>query len=275
MKNLLIYISPTKDFTHKNWENENEILVKLQIDNSLDLGWRREDILLVTNFPYQYNGVNAWVIGDENYCDFCPPASKINAIISLFKMGLIGDDLYWFHDFDAFQQESIVEKELNLEVADMGLTPYGNISRWSTGIIFFKKESMDIFNWIREIVYKYETDEERAAWALTGHDVKRSPNSHDIIKGYSSKDIPGIENINKRVKKMNLTYNFSIRNRSVRMCYGLSGKPLKIIHFHPFDKRLGDLGKTPLEVCMYGQNKMDKVLMSEGLIKIFKKYGIK
>jgi hypothetical protein len=56
---------------------------------------------------------------------------------------LIGDDLYWFHDFDAFQLEP-----LDLELADnkIALTDYGitNVNqwhdhRWSTGSLFFKK----------------------------------------------------------------------------------------------------------------------------------------
>ena len=40
MKNLLIYIGPTKEFT-----KEHEELTEMQIDNSLALGWGREDIL--------------------------------------------------------------------------------------------------------------------------------------------------------------------------------------------------------------------------------------
>ena len=50
MKQLLIYIGPTDKF-----DDEHEVLTKIQIDNSLDLGWKKEDILLVTNFPYEYN----------------------------------------------------------------------------------------------------------------------------------------------------------------------------------------------------------------------------
>lgn len=52
MKNLLIYTNADKEFSE-----ENKTLVKIHIDNSLELGWDRKDILLYTNFPYEYNGV--------------------------------------------------------------------------------------------------------------------------------------------------------------------------------------------------------------------------
>lgn len=47
MKNLLIYVNPRKD-----WDDETRKLIKLQVDNSLDLGWSSRDIILATNFPY-------------------------------------------------------------------------------------------------------------------------------------------------------------------------------------------------------------------------------
>ena len=65
MKQILTYISPQKDFNE-----EHKMAVKIQIDNSLSLGWKREDILLVTNFPYEHNGVKAITIGSYTYRDW-------------------------------------------------------------------------------------------------------------------------------------------------------------------------------------------------------------
>lgn len=79
MKNLLIYISPKKDFG-----DEEKIAIKIQIDNSLDLGWKKEEIMLVTNFPYEHDSVKALQVSDDNYCPFFPQASKINVIVDLF-----------------------------------------------------------------------------------------------------------------------------------------------------------------------------------------------
>src|SRR6266404_934954 len=148
MKNLLVYIHPEKIFVYGT-----DALIRVQIDNSLELGWKRENILLVTNFDYQYNGVKAMVIGDENYCVHGPTSSTINAINTLFDLEVIGDDLYWFHNIDAFQLEENIE--LDLGVADMATTDsvdvfaegdkYFGAHRWDNAVIYFKKSSRDIF----------------------------------------------------------------------------------------------------------------------------------
>jgi hypothetical protein len=39
----MIFVNPKKQF-----HEEAAILIKIQIDNSLDLGWRREDIVWIT-----------------------------------------------------------------------------------------------------------------------------------------------------------------------------------------------------------------------------------
>lgn len=261
MKNLLIYINPEKKFFNKDWKDEPDILAKIQIDNSLSLGWKIEDILLITNFAYEYNGVKAIVIGDENYCEFSSGTpSKINAIVSLFNHGFFGDDTYWFHDFDAFQLENL---ELNLADDKIALTDYGITDinqgrdrRWSTGSIFFRKGSKDIFEWIQGSVYKYRANEEVSLLVMTRH------NDHNLLS---------------RIDKLNITYNFATRRRNIVEQYKITDLPIKVIHFHPFDKRpLFYLyeGNDNLAVCLYGKNPMKKVLVSDRLIEIFNKHGI-
>ena len=263
MKNLLIYINPTKTFTNpsaKFWKYETDILVKIQVDNSFRLGWKAEDIILVTNFPYEYNGVKAMVVGDENYCDISPTASKINTIINLFESGVIKNELYWFHDFDAFQLEWITEEELELDGIDFGITEYGmtTINEWhnrrlSTGSIFFNNKSKDIFEEIKRRVYGYHCNEEVAFLLCLRRDKV---------------------NIKGRMKRLNITYNFATRKRQVDLTYELATKPLKVIHFHPLDERPVDIGNNNMDVCVYGKNRLNKVLVPEGLIEIFKKHGI-
>ena len=152
MKNLLIYVNPSKSFLDYHWRDENKLLAKIQIDNSLALGWKKEDIILVTNFNYEYRGVKSMVVNDDLFCKVSYTATKIKVILHLFDKDIIGDDLYWFHDFDAFQLEKITEEELCLENAVFALTDYGKTTinefrdrRWSTGSIFFKKDAERIF----------------------------------------------------------------------------------------------------------------------------------
>src|SRR3989344_8010450 len=120
MKNLMIYISPTGSFDNPRSDlasNDAGPLAKVQYENSLELGWRKEDILLFTNFHFRYGELKA-----KNFLDMSdffnkkPQASKINAIVSLFQKGLIANkETYWFHDFDAFQLRPITEKEINIK----------------------------------------------------------------------------------------------------------------------------------------------------------------
>lgn len=261
MKNLMIYVSPNKTFDNPTWGNESEILVKIQIDNSLEIGWKPEEIMLVANFYYQYRGIESVIVSDDNYYqDSASTPSKINAIIELFERGLIDDDIYWFHDFDAFQLEPF---DRDFDKNKIALTNYGitNISkghngRWSTGSIFFGNNTKDVFEWIKTAVYKYQKNEEVALLALTRH------NKHQILD---------------RIEKLNITYNFATRRRNVVEQYKITELPIKVIHFHPYDKRpvfYLHTGKDNMAVCVRGENPMGKPLVTEGLIKIFKNHGI-
>ena len=140
MKNLLIYIHPRKDF-----DDEGKVAIKIQIDNSLDLGWKREDIILLTNFPYEYRRIKSLVVPDDNYCSFFPQAGKNIPIIYLFEKGFVKNgELWWSHDLDAFQLCEITESDLEVGNETDILLPVGHSPIWSTGSFFFKNSSRDI-----------------------------------------------------------------------------------------------------------------------------------
>src|SRR5690349_4279720 len=110
MKNILIFISPTKSFDNPRHDliDDADVSVKVNIENSLDLGWAKEDIWLFTNFEFEYKGIKAKVLDSVDFFNRKPQASKINAIIKMFEDGMIKkDEIYWFHDLDAFQVCSI------------------------------------------------------------------------------------------------------------------------------------------------------------------------
>lgn len=239
MKNLLIYINPRKAF-----DNETSTLVKIQIDNSLFF-WKPEDILLVTNFPYQYRSVKAMVVNDNLFCPIHDKASKINTIIHLIENGY--NEYTWMHDFDAFQLHPI---SLKID-KDVGFTDYGWSRKWNTGSIFFKPSSLDIFKWLRDGVYKNKTDEERALVILTDSNFN---------------------NINSRCQRLNITYNFGMRK--IDYNFQIAEKPLKVVHFHPNykDRRIP---ASNLDCFMYGKNPLNQPLITDRLIQTFQHYGIK
>ncbi len=201
MKNLLIYINPRKGFD--NSYNDNR-MAEVQIDNSL-LFSRPEDILFVTNFPYEYHGVKSLVVGDELFCEADPTfkASKINVIVYLLENKLL-NGLTWFHDLDAFQLAPI---EVKLK-RDLGFCDYGYKAFWNTGSIFFKPSALDVFRLIKNEVYKRKANEEPVLKILTKYNVC---------------------NINSRYQKLNNTYNVGMRH--IPEVLPICDKPIKVAHF--------------------------------------------
>lgn len=280
MKNLLLYINPRRDFGL-----EEKVTAKIQIDNSLDLGWKKEDILLFTNFPYEYNGVKATIISDEGFFEADPAMSKTNVIINLLVKRLIGKtdnkekkELYWFHDFDVFQNSPILESEIELELgtAQLGLTDKGRMPRWNFGTLFFKGDVEDLFSRTMEIAYKYDTTDEAALMVLYTNNLLWATEAEpEVTIGdrIVPANIPGMENADKRIKKINITYNFRMWN--IRSTYKMAIKPIRAFQFHPFADILFNSDLNELGFFMYGRNKINTVLMSDRLIKIFHKHGVR
>ena len=240
---------------YKKFNKERSILVKLQIDNSLDLGWKKEDVLLATNFDYEYRGIKSIRVEDENYCDIddrkygFKVSSHIFIIDNLFRLGLIKkDELYFYHDFDAYQLDPIGEEEVGLGSADMAMTDYGWAEKWNLGVIFFKAGARDIFSLLKDTIVKNKLGDERAFRLLVKNNQITS----------------------RRYKKLNIRYNFGMRH--IGHNFRIADKPLKIIHFHPLynDPNLQD---TTMNLFFHGKNEVNESLMNERLKIIFRSYG--
>lgn len=216
----------------------------------MDLGWKKEDILLVTNFDYEYNGVKALVIGDEGFCVHSPISTKTTTIVNLFERGLIGEELYWSHDLDAFQLVEIPEAEIRLGKADMGACPFARKPKFAGGSWFFKRGARDIFERVAKVACEHQAVDENALTYVTDKDAE----------------------LKKRIKIMNISYNFLPYN--VRSCYERAIKPLRVAHFHPFGKIRQQKGRNALELFK-GKNELNIPLLPERLIKIFDYHGVK
>ena len=227
MKNLMTYINPLKEFT-----TDYVDLVKVQIDNSLRT-WKPKDILLVTNFPYSYRGINSMIVPDDLFCNHRKRASKINVICYMMENQMI-DDVCWFHDFDAYQASSFPKVILGKK--DAAFTDYGFSEMWNTGSFFFTPEAKDIFELTRQTMNSKRVNEEIALQRLTSRNIN---------------------NINERYLRLNNTYNLG-RMRYNDLTYGKAEKPIRVFHFHPRMTQLYE------EV---------KPLLPEYLIEIFKNHG--
>lgn len=250
MKNLLIYTGPKKMFGQ-----ENAVLAKIQIDNSLDLGWKKEDILFVTNFPYEYHDIQALVIKDDVYYDFDLAASKLPVVIYLINQGIVeAGQLYWCHDFDAYELNKIDEAELGLENFDLGLVHYFYKPEWQFGSFFFKSSAKDVLELLDQTI--------RARPHLSRNNEKT------LTKLIKDNAIDS-----SRYKKMNTTY--SVMKRCLQTVYNEATKPVKVLHFRPSDPKDDQMPDSALNMFMYGKNSLKIPLMSDRLIKIFHAHGIK
>lgn len=249
MKNLLIYTGPSKKFN-----DEDAILAKIQIDNSLDLGWKRQDLILATDFPYEYNGVRSLTLPDGLYYDFDLKANKVPVIVYLINQGILDPgQLYWCHDFDAYENFRINESELGLTNFDLGLTHYTYKPEWQCGSLFFKEPAQDIFELLDKTTRSRPHSSRNNEKTLT-----RLINDNAIDE--------------KRYKRLNVTYN--IMKKYLAFIYPQATKPLRVLHFRPSDID-PSLPETTLDIFMYGKNRLKIPLMSDRLIRIFQSHGIK
>ena len=208
MKNLLIFVNPAKKFIH-NYETQ----VKMQIDNSLSLGWKEEDILLALNFDFEYRGVKAIVVDDNCYYGKRRRASKQTTICHLLDKGIIKDEC-WVHDCDAFQLRPFEKGEPGLEGKDIGFVsniPSPHLIDWNGGSFFFKPSAKDVFDLIREDMYKHGYHDEQSITVMS----RRNTN-----------------NIRDRYKMLNCTYNLTYV-RNTEDFYDNAIKPIKVLHFNP------------------------------------------
>ena len=269
MKNLYIYTNPDKCFT-----GENINIVKLQIDNSIELGWDRKDILLYTNFEYEYNGVKS-IIVDEIDIDWDRTSNKIFVIKDLMHKGLLVEgELYWYHDFDAYQNDIITAEELGLNnTTPIGLTGYGYKPQINGGGFFFinNDSSRDVFDqWCKQTLEIVRTRaDEKTMTDMTMRPIKwgdktiKPNNTIAWVEGDGSLTGTGYN-------LLNITYNFG--QRCPQLCYNNADKPLKVLHFHPHYEFYTYKGHKNIDI-MRGKNKYNVPMMSERLSKLFAKYG--
>jgi hypothetical protein len=180
-----------------------EVEIKAQIDNAIAVGWTIEDIMLVTNFSYEYRGIKSTII---QLNDFCMTGSKTFAILELMKQGLI-DGPVWLHDLDVWQTEWFDLPEFK----DVGICTYST-PKFNGGSVFYRPTAQDM---VQRVVDRIVENEEQ----------QEEPTINKIYKQSEYKD---------RVTVCDQTYNLGCSGFTVR--YERASKPIKCSHFHPTNK---------------------------------------
>jgi hypothetical protein len=205
---------------------ELRTMVEAQIENSLALGWRKPDLVLVTNERLD-SGVTEIVIDLQAHC---MPGSKMFALEYLLQQGVPADgEVWWAHDLDAWQNYWFDEPE----VGEIGLTEY-SLPKFNGGSIFLKRSAGDLIHAITSTI-------------RNGSLIKEEPAIDLVLR--TSENLP-------RVTILNSTYNVGCSAYEWR--YERSTKPILVSHFHPTNR-------TGWKVHVVGKNRIGRSSVSPRL----------
>jgi hypothetical protein len=178
-------------------------LLKAQIDNSIDVGWKVEDIILLCNFEFEFMGVKSIV----NELDHeCLTGSKMFGVKYLYDHDMVGDEVIWAHDLDAWQNVPFYCPEIK----DVGIASY-NIKKYNGGSVFWTLKAKDI----AEEVIKTILEEDRTIEENSLNKIFRSKEYRD------------------RVTNVDNTFNVGCSGFVTR--WARSIKPIRVCHFHPYN----------------------------------------
>lgn len=218
---------------HNRYKRENiEMLLKAQLANSLELGWDPNDIILLSNFDYEFMGVKSIKV-DLN--KDCLTGSKIFGMKYLFDNDLV-NDIIWAHDLDAWQNVEFDAPEFK----DVGITCYST-PKFNGGSIFWRKSSRDI---VEKVVSTIVEKKER----------KEEPTINKILKS---------KEYEKRVTVINRSFNVGCSGYAKR--WEDSIKPLRVCHFHPYNH-------IAWETHALDRNGLDTKGISDRLEKLLRRY---
>lgn len=168
MKNVMIYNIVDTKRRHTNDELFN--MLKMQIDNSLYYGWDAKDIIIGTNFDFEYKGVCAYTLTD--ICEFNIFNNKWYGMYELMTKGVLNDD-FWFHDQDNWQINNITFPDFNGEI---GAATYIRTPEWNTSAVYIKKSALNILEYIVNSMklnpIEYQSDENWIAFLRRNSEIK-------------------------------------------------------------------------------------------------------
>lgn len=183
-------------------EESFKFLLQAQIENSLVLGWTAEEIIILSNFDFEYLGIKAYNIKLNSACF---KGSKLWGAKWIFEN--IKSDIIWSRDCDTWQNYPFKCPKFR----DVGITCYST-EKFNGGSVFWRKSALDI---IDEIVD-----------TLTQSNAHREePILNRILKNDKYK---------KRVTVINNTFNVGSSGFIKR--YLRSDKPVRVCHFHPTNR---------------------------------------
>lgn len=248
MKNVLVANVLKKRERHndkRKGRKQKELisLLKAQIDNSLNLKWKSEDIWVVTNIvDFEYRDVKVF---NFPLPDCQATGSKTFAIKEILDRDLT-DDVLWVHDLDAWQNAPFECPYF----ADIGITGY-NPNKFNGGSVFYRntKNTKELVNlMVEKLIEARKNPEDKG---------REEPVLNSILVPSKNKAAQG------KVTMLDQTYNLGCSSFVER--YNRAEKPIKVCHFHPGNRLAWD-------TFVRDRNRLNIKVINNKLVDLFLDY---
>jgi hypothetical protein len=215
MKQVIIYNQlNTTNHGARRWNDSGlSNYLKAQIDNSIRLGWDVNDIILGTNFNFEYNGVKSHHL--TNICEWSGFHNFWYGALELVNRGIVNEE-FWLHDHDSWQIAPMEFPKFNGTVAGI---EYGATPEWNCGSIYFNRNSSDILEYIVDTLE-------------CNKDVNVS--SDEVIIGFIRRHSP----YRDQFISINSRWNVGMTHANLRL--GNAIKPAIVLSFKPDEENIYD-----------------------------------
>ena len=241
MKNLMLYVTErggdALDGIRRNLD--------LQVDNTLELGWRPADLWLYTNFPYGRHGVRAIEVQagrrprTARMTSFHKTEVLLDALARLDAGGIL-----WYHDVDAYQLQPFAGSPAPGK--DLAACLYCTRERLliQGGSMVLARAARPLFARVHDLlVHRRYRKDELALTDLAGRTA--------FLDCFASLD-----------------YSYNLGATDFELRYQLAERPIKVAHFHldRADHRAKFLGGNSLGVFPLGE-RFERLLQRHGYLE--------
>ena len=301
MQNIVVWIKNDEKGGFKfKYPDKADNYLKLQVENSLNLGWPKEDIIVITNFPFEHMGVKAHIATD--ICRWSAFVNKLVVIDEMIKKGVVNDN-FWLHDADAYQ---LVPFSFPENCKDVGFTQHApGRQKPQGGSSFYRKSAYDIVEAIATMI-KIVKPRQEEIFFPPFYQKKNGARSIEKLKGKikifeekvklelasnekykNKKDFKPKKKYRKKLRRVTAYYEEAkkyygafadrmswldwtyclFRQSHFSRKYPRAEKPIKVVHFHT------EYPST-MNCFYYGKNKFKVRIVTDELEKLFLKYGL-
>lgn len=209
MKQVIIYNQIQKE-THggqRYVDDELRNFLCCQIDISLHLGWNPDDIILGTNFDFEYKGVKSYILNDV--CEWSGFHNFWYGAIELMERGILTKD-FWLHDHDSWPIKKFNFPKFAGEVAGC---EYVGTSEWNCASIYCKSSSLETLQYIKDAL-------------IMNKEIEMS--SDEVMIAILRKNYNPIQS---RLTSINTRYNVGVTHGELRR--DAAERPINVLSFNP------------------------------------------